>query len=237
MEPLNMIDELVARHKVKGVEQERVDIINESKRLEQEYLKDNVSHAEYEQQKALIHDKLIVLDMERLFYEVDDKLNEFLEKQEKSMKLNNERTKKLESLLSKKNLAEDNILQARKIFFRDKFDAESFKKLLQEKQTEIMELESEIVNLYKKQAEDKTKEMEIMLNTQIELKKHMAEDMAEDIFLQIPESGDSELPIFEKESAAKPTREGRRERIDIPKGHNTDVSEPRRLRRKHQQVM
>tara|TARA_Y100000310_G_C20692845_1_gene823480 strand:- start:2824 stop:3549 length:726 start_codon:yes stop_codon:yes gene_type:complete len=241
MKPLSMIDELVSRHKVKGVEQERVDIIHESKRLEQEYLNNNISHEKYEQEKKLIHEKLIILDMEKMFYDVDDKLNEFLEEQKKSLKLNNERTRQLESLLSKKNLAEDNIMQARKIFYREKFDAESFKKLLKEKQTEIMELESEIFNIYKKQAEDKAKEMEIMLNTQIELKKHLAEEMAGDISLQVPDSGDSELPVFEKDTEKnaeiKPKKSGRRERIDVPKHHDTEVNEPRRLRRKHRRVV
>jgi len=248
MKPLNMIDDIVSRHKVKRVEQERVDILAESKRLEQEYLNDDVTHSEYEQKKAHIHDKLIMLDMEKLFYEVDDKLNDFLEKQKIALKLNNKRETKLESLLEKKNLIEDDILLAREMFHKNKFDSESFKKLLKEKQTEIMEIENEIVTIYKNQAEDKAKEMEIMLNTQIELKKHMAEEMAGDISLQVPDSGDSQLPIFNKNSAAnykkaskhEPTSKhehDRKEKIEVPKHHNIEINEPRRLRRKHRHMV
>jgi len=233
---LNMIDTLISRHKAKGLEQERIDILNESKDIEQSYLNDELSQEQYDAAKARLHDRLILVDLEKEFHKAKDKTDEFMKKQENMIVLNGARKRQLEPLLQKKSIAESDVKEARNLFQKNKFDAESFKKILKEKNTEIMELGGEVLQIYTLQAEDKAKEMEIMLSTQLELKLHEAEEMAGDIATQVPETGDSQLPVFEKRKIVKPKKVGKRENIEIPKHHNTEVNEPRRMRRRHRHV-
>ena len=181
MVKFNFVNEILARHDKNYLENEREKLIANSKELDSLVFKGELSKEECEQKNNEIEKQLIKLDLEISFKKIVKRIDNILEKQNPK-KLNNLRKLELnELILTKKNCIKE-IGQANNLYSKNKFPFDSLILTLKEKHSEIMEIEEDLKELFRKQVQANTKQTEILLATTKELEKEKANEIVEDLY-------------------------------------------------------
>ncbi len=181
MVKFNFVNEILARHDKNYLENEREKLIANYKELDSLVFKGELSKEECEQKNNEIEKQLIKLDLEISFKKIVKRIDNILEKQNPK-KLNNLRKLELnELILTKKNCIKE-IGQANNLYSKNKFPFDSLILTLKEKHSEIMEIEEDLKELFRKQVQANTKQTEILLATTKELEKEKANEIVEDLY-------------------------------------------------------
>ena len=166
---------------LKFLDGESEKLIVNSKELDSLVFRGELSKEECEQKRNEIEKQLIKLDLEISFKKIVKRIDNILEKQNPK-KLNNLRKLELnELILTKKNCIKE-IGQANNLYSKNKFPFDSLILTLKEKHSEIMEIEEDLKELFRKQVQANTKQTEILLATTKELEKEKANEIVEDLY-------------------------------------------------------
>ena len=195
---LDFLDEVVSRHKWTSIEGERQGVIDRAKELEKKFLKMEITKDEYEHEKKKAEQLVILLDIEISFRDIVKQTQEMEEKHARTLHLDENRRYILERLMQKNTLAKEDIHEGKILFEKDKLGFKILKELLIAKKSEALEIEEDVDTLYRSQTLDMAKQMEILLRTQKELEEKKAEEIAEDLFIQIPKGENMEFPGLRK---------------------------------------
>ena len=177
----NFVNEILARHDKNYLENEREKLITNSKELDSLVFRGELSKEECEQKRNEIEKQLIKLDLEISFKKIIKRIDSILEKQNPK-KLNNLRKHELDELILKKKNCIKEIEQANNLYSKNKFPFDSLILTLKEKHSEIMEIEEDLKELFRKQVQANAKQTDILLATTKELEKEKANEIVEDLY-------------------------------------------------------
>ena len=223
----NFVNEILARHDKNFLENSREKLIADFKEIDSLIFKGELSQEEGEQKRSEIEKQLIKLDLEISFKKILKRISELLE-QQKPEKLNNTRKLEFDELiLRKKNCAKE-IEQANALYSKNKFPFDSLIILLKEKHSEVMEIEEDLKEIFRKQTQANSKQTEILLATTKELEKEKANEIVDDLYDTLNPQTKAvliELPKKQKIEIGK-------HKVEIKK-QEVEISNLRRLRHRH----
>ena len=223
----NFVNEILARHDKNFLENSREKLIADFKEIDSLIFKGELSQEEGEQKRSEIEKQLIKLDLEISFKKILKRISELLE-QQKPEKLNNTRKLEFDELiLRKKNCAKE-IEQANALYSKNKFPFDSLITLLKEKHSEVMEIEEDLKEIFRKQTQANSKQTEILLATTKELEKEKANEIVDDLYDTLNPQTKAvliELPKKQKIEIGK-------HKVEIKK-QEVEISNLRRLRHRH----
>ena len=130
----------------------------------------------------------------------------------KKLKLNSLRQQRLDEALAKKKGIEKEANEARDLLEKKRLNDAAFRDILKEKNSELLDVEEDVKRIFRVQMQDKLKQQEIILATAKELENAQADEMADDLMIQIPKGEDFEfpkLPTEETKNIAKHRHERR----------------------------
>lgn len=207
--PLNILDRLMKSHKGKALEQQREDLLENAKNLEIDYANNRATTEEYETKSKKQHDELIALDLQIVIKKIIWRINKIIMGEKGVLKLDSVRQEKFDLLMQQKDLAEKDVKDSLNVYSKGKLDMESFKIILKEKHSDLLEIEEGIKKLFREQIEAKLKQAEIILSTAKELENAKSDEMVEDLMIQIPDGEEMkfELSKPEKQEGEPPIRE------------------------------
>ena len=93
------------------------------------------------------------------------------------------------------------IRDAYSLYRKERMDPSSFEELLSERQSELMEIQRDLEKMFKAQAEDKVKQDQILSEIKQELKNQKAQEMADELAIQIPRGEFADFPDPPKQEA------------------------------------
>lgn len=164
--------------------QERRGLLKEQLKLaEKRYLRHKISEEAY---RELVEEKqreLITLEAELSVQNLDRQINEFIES--RGEKLAPRRRYKLRQLLKQKELVLKELKVAKKKYFKRRLDVQSYKSIVRKNQKKLVDIEAEVMQLYKAEARDimrRTEQRLAALHREGVVGK--ADEIADDIYEQ-----------------------------------------------------
>ena len=202
------LKKLFSRFEVKTLEEEKRKILDEVSLNEKKFLKHGIPESSYRELNALLHKKLIALDSEIAVGEINARVEGLVEK--RGSMLQGERLEKLKALLKKIETAEKELAEARQLSMKRKISAEDFESIAKEKHFSVIDAEAEINSLYREEAKDVLREMERKLSmSEQESREAKAEEIAEDLVINIPHHQRRHAPPLPKKAVKKKAKKRR----------------------------
>ena len=187
--------------KSKNFAEEREDFLLQAKALEVSSASNNISKEKYEQEYKKFHLKIIILDrqivIEKLGIELDALIQENLSK----YTLNKFRQRTFDELMKIRHQGMKDIRDAYSLYKKDRMEPTSFEEILRERQSELTEIQSDLEKMFKAQGEDKEKQDRILGEVKAELKDQKAQEMADELAIQIPRGEFADFPDPPKQEA------------------------------------
>ncbi|MCH7902781.1 hypothetical protein IIC68_03440 [archaeon] len=187
--------------KTKNFLEQREDVLLQAKALEISSVSGNLSQEQYERENKKFHLKIIILDrqivIEKLGIEIDALIQENLNR----FNLNEFRQIKFDEIMKIIHQGTKDIRDAYSLYTKGRMDPSSFEELLSERQSELMEIQRDLEKMFVAQAEDKVKQDQILMEVKQELKNQKAQEIADELAIQIPRGEFADFPDPPKQEA------------------------------------
>ena len=187
--------------KTKNFLEQREDVLLQAKALEISSVSGNLSQEQYERENKKFHLKIIILDrqivIEKLGIEIDALIQENLNR----FNLNEFRQIKFDEIMKIIHQGTKDIRDAYSLYKKERMDPSSFEELLSERQSELMEIQRDLEKMFVAQAEDKVKQDQILMEVKQELKNQKAQEIADELAIQIPRGEFADFPDPQKQEA------------------------------------
>lgn len=187
--------------KSKNFLEQREDVLLQAKALEISSVSGNLSQEQYEQENKKFHLKIIILDrqivIEKLVIEIEVLIQENLSR----FNLNEFRQIKFDEIMKIMHQGTKDIRDAYSLYRKERMDPSSFEELLSERQSELMEIQRDLEKMFKAQEQDKTKQDQILSEIKQELKNQKAQEISDELAIQIPRGEFADFPDPPKQEA------------------------------------